>query len=414
MDEKRFSNLRDFLFGSNEEPEKSSTEKEKSQKERNDKEEELLSDLELVQRNFLKFIEELPDLTPKEIYKELEKLGYIGQEHAKRALSLMAHRHVKRLKFIYLQKIPPYKLPPKSNYLLVGPTGSGKTYLVELLFKHIIKLPTVIVDITTYSETGYVGQDVVSILTRLLYAADGDVTKAQIGIVCLDEFDKLASGQNNAVFAGAGTTKDVSGLGVQRELLKLLENAVVTVPTEFSHSTYQQHVFMSTENIPFIACGAFSGFKMLSHYFGSIPRIGFTAKAEKQSAFKIAASFTREEVTQTRNFLQYGFLPELIARFDRIVPFSALSREELHQILHRTMISHYQREFKLSGIELKIDKTLIDKIIDQALKRETGARGLRSALSEILEDIAFEAYSEPDIKTLTVRAEGDEIKIEKG
>ena len=369
--------------------------------------------LEVMKKKFLEFIEGLPLYTPKEIFQKLEELGYIGQEKARRALSLMAYRHVKRLKYIFLDKVRPEELPPKSNYLLVGPTGSGKTYLIELLFKHIIKLPTVLIDITTYSETGYVGQDVVSILTRLLYAADGDVIKAQVGIVCIDEFDKLASGQNNAVFAGAGTTKDVSGLGVQRELLKLLENTVVTVPTEFSHNTYQQHVFMSTENIPFIACGAFSGFKLIEYYFGKNPKIGFTAKTESQSPYKIATSFTREEVSQTRNFLQYGFLPELIARFDRIVPFKALSKDELNQILRRKKNKNYQREFELAGITLNVDQKLLDKLIGEALKRETGARGLRSALAEILEEVAFEIYSTPEVKKVHISAKGEELLIEK-
>jgi ATP-dependent protease HslVU (ClpYQ) ATPase subunit len=135
----------------------------------------------------------------------------------------MAYRHVRRVKRIYLDGAKREQLLPKSNTLLVGPTGCGKTHLVELLFQQILRLPTVIIDLTTYSETGYVGQDPSTILTRLLHAADDNPLLASIGIVCLDEFDKIASGQNNAIFAGAGTTKDVTGLGVQRELLKLRE-----------------------------------------------------------------------------------------------------------------------------------------------------------------------------------------------
>ena len=172
--------------------------------------------------NLVRFAKELPVLSPREIYRRLEELGYRGQNEARRAVSLMAYRHVRRIKRIYVDGVKREHLLPKSNTLLIGPTGCGKTFLVELLFQQILHLPTVIIDITTYSETGYVGQDPSTILTRLLHAADDNPLLAAIGIVCLDEFDKIASGQNNAVFAGAGTTKDVTGLGVQRELLKML------------------------------------------------------------------------------------------------------------------------------------------------------------------------------------------------
>ena len=168
------------------------------------------------------FVRNLPEVTPQEIFDELGTSGYVGQEQPRKALSLMAYRHMQRLRNIYIREVDPLDLPPKSNHLLMGPTGSGKTYLVELLFRHILKIPTVLVDITTYSETGYVGQDVGSILTRLLYAADGNQELAELGIVCLDEFDKIASGQNNAVFAGAGTTKDISGLVYKENFLSFL------------------------------------------------------------------------------------------------------------------------------------------------------------------------------------------------
>src|ERR671935_1745757 len=166
-------------------------------------------------------------------------------------------------------------LLPKSNTLLIGPTGCGKTHLVELLFQQILRLPTVIIDITTYSETGYVGQDPSTILTRLLHAADDNPLLASIGIICLDEFDKIASGQNNAIFAGAGTTKDVTGMGVQRELLKMLEASEVVVPLELTHSTYGDHIVMSTADIAFLAAGAFSGFHQVVHRRGAADRIGF-------------------------------------------------------------------------------------------------------------------------------------------
>jgi ATP-dependent Clp protease ATP-binding subunit ClpX len=364
-------------------------------------------------REFLRFVEGLPQLTPREIFDTLETQGYIAQEGPRRALSLMAYRHVQRIRHLHLRGIPVRELPPKSNHLLIGPTGCGKTFLIEQLFRHVFQLPTVLVDITTYSETGYVGQDVSSILTRLLYAADGDVHRAQVGVICLDEFDKIASGQNNAVFAGAGTTKDISGLGVQRELLKLLESASITVPTEFSHSSYQQHILMSTANIPFLACGAFSGFKLVSHLFNKEPSIGFHSPLSGKTPQDIAVSYSQDEVNQTRSFQQYGFLPELIARFDRIIPFRALDEDALADILRRNLVKTYAREFELEGIELVVDDSVVKHLIRQAVKRETGARGLRSAFARLLENASFDLFSEKELKSVHILSEKDEIKIEK-
>lgn len=363
------------------------------------------------EEDFRLFVKSLPQLNPKEIFELLEESGYMGQDGPRRALSLMAYRHVQRIRHLYLDHVSIDELPPKSNHLLIGPTGSGKTFLIEQLFRHVFHLPTVLVDITTYSETGYVGQDVSSILTRLLYAADGDVHRAQVGIICLDEFDKIASGQNNAVFAGAGTTKDISGLGVQRELLKLLESTTINVPTEFSHSSYQQHILMSTANIPFVACGAFSGFKLIAHLFNRDPQIGFTSEQSGKANEDIAVSYTQEEVNQVQSFQQYGFLPELIARFSRVVPFRALDKETLTHILRRNLLSSYQKEFKLEGIELIIDESIIEHLIERAIQRETGARGLRSALARLLEDAAFDLFSEPDISTVRVFFEGEKVQF---
>jgi ATP-dependent Clp protease ATP-binding subunit ClpX len=363
--------------------------------------------------HFIRFVRELPAPSPKAIYARLEELGYRGQREARRAVSLLAYRHVRRIKRVYLDGAKREHLLPKTNVLLAGPTGCGKTYLIELLFQQILRLPTVIIDITTYSETGYVGQDPSTILTRLLHAADDNPLLASIGIVCLDEFDKIASGQNNAVFAGAGTTKDVTGMGVQRELLKMLESSEVVVPLEITHSTYGDHLVMSTADVSFLAAGAFSGFHALARSRGAGDRIGFgRAPADRQGADGIAVSFTSEEVDNLANFQAFGFLPELLARFGRFVPFEALDAATLLDILRTNVVERVRREFEDEGFELQVEDAVLDHLVAEGLKRETGARGLVSILSRRLEDAAFESFAEVEAGGhVHVVMEGGEVKV---
>lgn len=363
--------------------------------------------------HFLKFVQNLPLIPPKEIFEQLTRLGYRGQEAARRSVALMAYRHVRRVKRIYLEGQHRDDVMPKSNYLLIGPTGCGKTHLVELLFGHILKLPTVVVDVTTYSETGYVGQDPSTILTRLLHAADENPMLASIGIVCLDEFDKLSSGQNNAVFAGAGTTKDVTGLGVQRELLKMLETSEVVVPLELTHATYGDYILASTADISFIAAGAFSGFPQLlrrrigggSMGFGRAVRAGPTLKEDA-----IAVSLSPEEVEDLSHFHAYGFLPELIARFTRIVPFEALSASTLREILEASVIQRMLKEFEQEGQELVVEEAVLDWVVQQSIRRETGARGLASILTRIVEEAAFDLFASGEAKRIVLHLDGDTVQ----
>jgi ATP-dependent Clp protease ATP-binding subunit ClpX len=363
--------------------------------------------------HFIKFVRELPIIPPKKVHAKLEELGYRGQDEARRAISLMAYRHVKRVKRVYLDGAKREHILPKANYLLVGPTGCGKTHLVELLFQHILKLPTVIVDITTYSETGYVGQDPNTIITRLLHAADDNPMLASIGIICLDEFDKIASGQNNAIFAGAGTTKDVTGMGVQRELLKMLESGEVVVPLELTHSTYGDHVVMSTADIAFIAAGAFSGFQQVARRRGTVDRIGFgRSKKSGQSVDQIAISFTAEEVENIANFQAYGFLPELIARFTSFVPFKALDSGTLKDILRNNVVERLTREFDDEGFKLVIGDDVLDHVVADSLRRETGARGLAAILTRQIEDVAFETFADHPGGEIRLRMKGGEILTE--
>jgi ATP-dependent Clp protease ATP-binding subunit ClpX len=351
--------------------------------------------------HFIKCIRELPNYSPPEMFAELGARGYRGQDAARRALCLMAYRHVTRVKRIHIDGAERSELPPKSNYLLVGPTGSGKTFLIEQLFGEILKLPTALVDVTTYSETGYVGQDPSTVLTRLLHAADENPMLASIGIVCLDEFDKIASGQNNAIFAGAGTTKDVTGMGVQRELLKMLESSEIVVPLELTHSTYGDHVMMTTGDISFVAAGAFSGFQEVARHRRD--DIGF-GRVKDMAARRhgVAVDFGVEEVESIANFQAYGFLPELIARFTRVLPFRALDSATLKDILRTDVITRMTAEFEGEGFELVVDELVLDHIVQEALQKETGARGLSSTLIRHLEEIAFDVFGKKSSGVINV------------
>jgi len=361
----------------------------------------------------LKFVKDLPVISPRGINERLEELGYRGQDAARRAVALMAYRHIRRIKRIYIDGARREDLLPKSNTLLAGPTGCGKTHLVELLFQQILRLPTVIIDITTYSETGYVGQDPSTLLTRLLQAADDNPMLASIGIVCLDEFDKIASGQNNAVFAGAGTTKDVTGFGVQRELLKMLESSEVVVPLDLSHSSYADHVVMSTADVTFVAAGAFSGFQSIARQRAGADDIGFGRRAIAGSPREgVAVSFRDDDVQQVGNFRSYGFLPELMARFGRVVPFEALSEETLLSILKGNVVDRLVREFEDEGFELDIPQDVLRHVVAESVRRETGARGLSSVLTRCLEDTAFDIFSEQRGGRVSLRLQGQGLEVD--
>jgi ATP-dependent Clp protease ATP-binding subunit ClpX len=352
------------------------------------------------------FVQSLPLPTPKQISQELEALGYRGQLASRKAAALAAYRHVKRLKLLHIKKTPRNELPSRPNTVLMGPTGCGKTYLIELLFGEIFKLPYVIVDMTKFTESGYVGDDVVNILVQLVYAANESIDIAECGVVVLDEFDKIAGSISTARFAGQGTTKDVSGYGVQRELLKILEGTDVQIPLDFGFSSRGPRAFISTRDITFFSVGAFSGIRSLFEKGG----MGFLQDIDKShdGADAIAYKVTEDELNDITRFQLFGFLPELIARFNRIVPFSPLDKETLKDIL-LLKVQRYKREFKEEGFVLSMDDRVADLIISEALRRQTGARGLDVALSKHLEDIAFELFGTGSEGEITLTVTGGKI-----
>lgn len=337
---------------------------------------------------------------PRKLDEALSGLGYRGQPLARRALCLTAYRHVERLRRIHVDGYDRADLPARTNVLCMGPTGCGKTYIVELLFGRVLGLPHAVVDITGYSETGYVGGDVHSIPTRLVEAAMGNVDVARGGVIVLDEFDKLATSENRAVFAGAETTKDVSGRGVQRELLKMIEGGLLDSQYGISNRDRMQ---IDTRDVCFVACGAFSGLKLTA---AAARELGFGRKIAAKVEQKIAVRLETREAEDTESLAKYGFLPELIGRFGRLVVFEPLEREVLREILTLEMDRH-RKEFALEGFALAIEPKALDAVIESAFQKQTGARGLSSALLRAIEDAAYERFGSGETGTIAVGADGD-------
>ncbi len=348
-------------------------------------------------------------LPPREIDARLTDMGYRGQEEARRAASVLAYRHLRRVRRLYLEGLAP-ESHARENCLFLGPTGCGKTFLVELLFREILAVPTVMADATQFSETGYVGDDVNTLLSRLFEAAEGDPAWAGCGVICLDEFDKLATNRSDSRFAGQQTTKDVSGFGVQRSLLALLSAARVDFPPDFGFTSRMRPFAMEMAGITFIACGAFSGLKGTAEGLTRTERLGFGREPKRQVTEAIAERVSEEQLEQTTAFARYGFIPELIGRFNRIVSFSPLEASTLQDILQANVLRTYEREFQQEGLELVVEPEVRDWVVTRALKRETGARGLRAALAPALERAAYEHFGQPRAATVRLVLEGDQVR----
>lgn len=332
----------------------------------------------------------IPDRSPREYYDALEKLGYVGQEAARRSLCLMAYRHVQRLKDRYLRGVQERQLTPKSAVLMLGPTGCGKTYLANLLFGQLIGLPVAIEDMTAFTETGYVGRSVPEILGDLILAAGGDPLWAAMGVCILDEFDKLA-GACNARSAGRGTTKDVSGFGVQRELLCLIAGGDHPAGVVGQRVRTGPRPTLRTDDVGFIACGAFSGIKEIAvRQRGE--EFGLASARTPVNTSAIAYELEHRDIASVEVFQRYGFLPELIGRFTGIVRLAPLGRNELKQILMLNVMPRFQAEFQREGFRLQVEDTVLNDIVTQAEQRQTGARGLTLQLTQYLDEQAFERF----------------------